>query len=170
VRRRWQNSSVDKDMKSLPAFHKRLSHEEMSRGDTIQMKVENLYGAFSNALDMIVNSEAPMFEKITNAFQRYLVQLDADTLPEEIKPRFLALKQRFNTNEPIFELDEALNIACEIIDMADVIRITQYNLETEKERRTGAANRRKGYNNIANNRRSGLVDRRKKQVQDSIVR
>lgn len=131
------------------------------------MRVENLYAEFSKALEMIVNSEAPMVERVHAAFHNNLARLDADALPEKIKEQFLTLKKRLSIDEPKYDLDETLNMACELIDMADMVRLTQYNLKNAKERRNGISDRRKNYKYTVADRRNGIADRRQKHAQNS---
>ena len=131
------------------------------------MAVENLYAKFSEALEIIVNSDAPIFERVYDAFQFNLADLDADALPDEIRQQFLILRERLRIDDANYDLDDAMNMACEIVDMADVVRVTQYDLKNNKERRQGISDRRKNCEKIIEDRRNGITDRRLKEIYNS---
>ena len=92
------------------------------------MKYSYPYEIFSLAVDSMAGSPESLQQRIANAYIYHLIKLKVEDLPEELMYRFEALDKRLtnrgNIQESIKDMgkDEAIDLAREILFMADVIK------------------------------------------------
>jgi hypothetical protein len=87
------------------------------------MKYSYAYKKFTQAVDSMAVGSETIQNRIIYAYNNYLMQLDAEELPEEIRHKIKGIYDIIRSAElKRMAADEAVNVAKEIIRMAEVVR------------------------------------------------
>ena len=84
----------------------------------------DLLNKFSEAAKVVSSSKTHMWECVYGAYVDHLSDIDTDDLPEEIQIFYESVKIRLTSVVPpdAISSEEALYLAKDILDMADVVR------------------------------------------------
>ena len=95
---------------------------------------------FSNAFSSMATSPSSIQQRVADAYLYNLIHVKPDEVPEEIRAKFIELKEKLTRIEPEgdegrvisttyqMSIDEAVSIANNIVDMAYTVMCDYYDI------------------------------------------
>ncbi|MGD8975595.1 MAG: hypothetical protein PVJ56_20015 [Desulfobacterales bacterium] len=135
----------------------------------------DLQKKFSEAAKTVTSGKTTIMQRVYGAYFNYLRDINADELPDKIQIIYESVTDRLTSADPASDIgyNEAAFLAKDILYMAHEIEKnarfvamflepTDETIPTElrPERRRGPQDRRQLHTYVANDRRSGIADRR----------